>query len=60
MEGGPIAQHSGGVCAVFVFHLEPPLPTLDILCHVLCCAYAYAKVCVCVWDHICVCMRQVC
>ena len=26
----------------------PPLPTIDILCCVLCCAYAYAKLCVCV------------
>ena len=31
---------------MFVFRLRPPLPTLDILCYVLYCAYAYAKVCV--------------
>ena len=35
--------------------------TLDILCHVLCCAYAYVKLCVRVGgSSICVCMRQVC
>ena len=35
---GPTAQHEGGgvivrggVCAVFVFRLKPPLPTLDTL-----------------------------
>ena len=40
-----------------VFDLLPP--PRDILCCVLCCAYAYAKM----WGgvaHICVCMRQVC
>ena len=41
-------------------------PTLGTLYYVLRRAYAYAKVCapvsvlVCVWDHICLCMRQVC
>ena len=33
------SRHSGGVCAVFVC---TPLP-LDILCHVLWCAFAYAN-----------------
>ena len=41
------AQHSQIVCVLLVCALLPPaLPTLDILCHVLCCAYEYAKLCV--------------
>ena len=36
----------------------PPIPPRDILCCVLCCAYAYAKVCVCggggTYDYACV------
>ena len=36
--------HSKGVCAVFVLSLF--LPTLDVLCYVLCCVYAYGKLCV--------------
>ena len=38
-----IAQHSGGDDKVFVCALFPPLPTLDIVCSVLWCLYAYAK-----------------
>ena len=57
--GGLIPRHSGAVCAVLVFDLLAHPPPRDILCCVLCCAYAYAKV----WGgggHICLCMRQVC
>ena len=32
---------------LIVFGLLPTLPTLDIVCCVLCCAYAFAKLCVC-------------
>ena len=46
-EGALIAQHRGCVCAVLVFGLLASLPTLDIVSCVLCCAYAFAKLCVC-------------
>ena len=45
--GGLMAPHRVGVCVVLVVDLLPSLPTLDIVCCVLCCAYAFSKLCAC-------------